>query len=387
MKGTIRKPRYAKGGWSYRIDLGYDDSGQRRQQQVGGFRTKREAEAAMSEALAGLHRGSYVAPTRQTVRRFLEAWIVTAKSELAITAWTNYSEVLDRYVLPYLGGKLLTDLSPLDIKKWHGDLLDHGRKDGTPLAANSVKLAHRVLHRALADGVRWNIIANNPASSVRLPKQPHREMEVWTPEQAANFLHALGDDRLVPLWTIALDTGMRRGELAGLRWSDVDLEHAVLTVSQQRTTANYETVIAAPKARSQRQLHLAPPTVEVLLIHRKRQLAEQAALGPAWTDSGYVFVDVVGQPLHPQRVTKLFGEAIKRTSAPKIRLHDLRHTMATTALAAGVHPKVVQEQLGHATISVTLDTYSHLPQAVRSESAAIIASALRPQTVSDGRSS
>ncbi len=203
----------------------------------------------MSEALAGLHRGSYVAPTRQTVRQFLEAWIVTAKSELAITAWTNYAEVLDRYVLPYLGGKLLTDLSPLDIKKWHGDLLDHGRKDGTPLAANSVKLAHRVLHRALADGVRWNIIATNPASSVRLPKQPHREMKVWTPEQAANFLHALGDDRLVPLWTVALDTGMRRGELAGLRWSDVDLEHAVLTVSQQRTTASYETVIAAPKAQ------------------------------------------------------------------------------------------------------------------------------------------
>ena len=238
--GTIRKPRYANGGWSYRIDLGYDDGGQRRQQQVGGFRTKREAEAAMSEALAGLHRGSYVAPTRQTVRQFLEAWIVTAKSELAITAWTNYSEVLDRYVLPHLGGKPLTDLSPIDIKKWHGDLLDHGRKDGTPLAANSVKLAHRVLHRALADGVRWNVIANNPASSVRLPKQPHREMEVWTPEQAASFLADLGDDRLVPLWTVALDPGMRRGELAGLRWSDIDLNDAVLTVSQQRTAANYE---------------------------------------------------------------------------------------------------------------------------------------------------
>ena len=387
MKGSIRKPRYANGAWGYRIDLGYDDSGKRRQQQTGGFRTKKEAEAAMSEALAGLHRGTYVAPTRQTLRQFLETWIVAAKSELAITAWTNYSNVLDRYVLPYLGGKLLTDLSPIDIKKWHGELLDHGRKDGQPLAVNSVKLAHRVLHRALADGVRWNIIPNNPASSVRLPKQPHREMEVWTPQQAADFICKLGEDRLVPLWSLALDTGMRRGELAGLRWSDIDLPNAVLTVSQQRTTANYETVIAAPKARSQRQLHLAPPTVNGLHCHRKRQLAEKSRLGPAWTDSGYVFVDEAGHPLHPQRVTKLFGEAIKKTGAPKIRLHDLRHTMATTALAAGVHPKVVQEQLGHATISVTLDTYSHLPQAIRSESAAIIASALRPQTVSDGGSS
>lgn len=386
MKGSIRKPRYANGGWGYRIDLGYDDSGQRRQQQVGGFRTKKEAEAAMSEVLTGLHRGTYVSPTRQTVRQFLESWILAAKSELAITAWTNYSDVLDRYVLPHIGGKLLTDLSPMDIKKWHGDLLDHGRKDGRPLAVNSVKLAHRVLHRALADGVRWNIIPNNPASSVRLPKQPHREMAVWTPEQAAKFLSDLADDRLAPLWTLALDTGMRRGELAGLGWTDIDIERATLTVSQQRTTANNETVIAAPKARSQRQLHLARPTIDVLLAHRERQLAERARLGPSWTDSGYVFVDEAGQPFHPQRLTKLFGKAVERTGAPKIRLHDLRHTMATTALAAGVHPKVVQEQLGHATISVTLDTYSHLPQSVRSESATIIASALRPQPRPDGGS-
>jgi integrase len=386
MKGSIRRPRTANAAWGYRIDLGYDDSGQRRQQQVGGFRTKKEAEAAMSEALAGLHRGTYVAPTRQTVRQFLEAWIVTAKSELAISAWANYSEVLDRYVLPHLGGKLLADLSPMDIKKWHGDLLAHGRKNGEPLAVNSVKLAHRVLHRALADGVRWNVIANNPVSSVRLPKQPHTEMAVWTPEQAAEFIADVGDDRLAPLWTLALDTGMRRGELAGLRWIDIDLDRAVLTVSQQRTTANNQPVVAAPKARSQRQLHLATPTVDVLLAHREQQLAEKARLGPAWTDSGYVFVDEAGQPFHPQRLTKLFGMAIKRTGATKIRLHDLRHTMATTALAAGVHPKVVQDQLGHATISVTLDTYSHLPQAVRSESAAIIASALRPQTAPDAES-
>jgi integrase len=330
-----------------------------------------------------LNKGSYIAPTRQNLRQFLETWIAATKSELAITAWTNYNEVLNNYVFPHLGGRLLSDLTPLDIKKWHGDLLDHGRKKGGPLAANSVKLAHRVLHRALADGVRWNIIPSNPASSVRLPKREHHEMAVWAPIEASEFLSNIARDRLAPLWTLALDTGMRRGELAGLRWSDINLDGATLTIMQQRTTANYQTVIAAPKARSQRQLQLAEPTIEVLQAHHLRQQAERRALGPAWTDTGYVFVDEAGQPFHPQRITKLFNHAIQKTGAPKIRLHDLRHTMATAALAAGVHPKIVQEQLGHATISVTLDTYSHLPQTVKRDGASVIASAFRAPLTTD----
>ncbi len=152
----------------------------------------------------------------------------------------------------------------MDIKRWHGELLDHGRRDGTPLAVNSVKLAHRVLHRALADGVRWNVLPTNPASSVRVPKGEHREMAVWTSEEARRFLDSLSEDRLRALWVLALHTGMRRGELAGLRWSDVDLEAATLTIAQQRTTAGKQTVTTTPKARSQRQLLLASSTVEVL---------------------------------------------------------------------------------------------------------------------------
>ncbi len=127
----------------------------------------------MNEALAGLQQGTYIAPSKQTVRDFLEVWIDTIKPEVALTAWTNYGEVVERYVLPHLGANRLADLSAMDIKRWHGTLLDHGRRDGKPLAVNSVKLAHRVLHRALADGVRWNVLPINPASSVRVPKGEH----------------------------------------------------------------------------------------------------------------------------------------------------------------------------------------------------------------------
>jgi integrase len=373
MKGSVRKPRSPGGTWSYRIDAGVDDRGRRRQREVGGFRTKKEAQAALNDALSGSQRGTYAAPSRTTVRQFLDEWHEGAKSELALTAWVNYGQLIRRNIQPYLGSKRLTDLTPLDVKRWHGKLLDGGRHDGGPLSVASVKLAHRILHRALADAVRWKLIAANPASGVRVPRSAPSEMTVWTSDEARRFLDAVADDRLVALWTLALHTGLRRGELAGLRWVDVDLEQGTLTVAQQRTTANYVVVVTPPKAKSHRQLLLAPATVTALRGHQHRQRVERMALGPAWTDSGFVFVDESGVEYHPQRFTKMFDEVVKRTGAPKIRLHDTRHTMATLALEAGVHPKVVQEQLGHSAIAVTLDTYSHVPQAVRRDSADKIA--------------
>jgi hypothetical protein len=204
MKGSVRKHRTAGGTWSYRLDLGIDADGRREQKQVGGFRTKKAAQAALNEALAGLQRGTYVAPSRQTVAGFLELWIDGARSELAITAWTNYGEIIRRYVVPYIGAKRLVDLSPLDVKAMHAALLDHGRRDGTALAVASVQLAHRVLHRALA--VRWNLIPTNPATGARVPKGERKEMSVWTAEEASTFLDAVADDRLVALWTVALHT-------------------------------------------------------------------------------------------------------------------------------------------------------------------------------------
>ena len=340
MRGSVRKPRTAGGTWSYRLDLGLDDRGRRRQREVGGFRTKKDAQASLNDALAGTQRGTYVAPSRLTVREFLDEWLEGAKTELALVAWTNYGQIIRRNIKPYLGAKRLSDLSPLDVKRWHGKLLEGGRADGGPLAVRSVQLSHRVLHRALADAVRWNLIAVNPASGVRAPKGERKEMKVWTAEDAKRFLDALADDRLVALWTLALHTGLRRGELAGLRWSDVDLDEGTLTVAQQRTSANYVTVVTAPKAKSHRQLLLAPATVAALKAHLNRQRQERLALGPDWTDSGYVFVDELGVEYHPQRFTKMFADAIRTVGVvPKIRLHDTRHTMATLALEAGVHPE------------------------------------------------
>ena len=373
MRGTVRKPRTAGGAWSYRLDLDVDSSGKRAQKQVGGFTSKKDAQAALNEALTGLQRGTYIAPSRQTLGDFLRIWVEGVRTEVQITAWISYKSMVEQYVIPHLGSKRLVELSPMHIKPWHALLLDHGGQDRRPLSSRTVQLCHRVLHRAMADAVRWNLISFNPLTGVRAPRANTPEMKVWTAEQSIAFLTAVSDERLVALWTLAIHTGMRRGELAGIRWKDIDLVGGTLTVAQQRTCANYEVVAIKPKGKSQRQLQLAPSTIAALAEHRKAQRIERVAAGPAWADTGYVFVDEVGQPYHPQSIYAMFIRACKRADVPAIRLHDLRHTMATLALQAGVHPKIVQEQLGHSAINVTLDIYSHVPQVVKRDAASKIA--------------
>ena len=183
-----------------------------------------------------------------------------------------------------------------------------------------------MLHRALADAVRWNLIPINPASGARAPRVEHVELTVWTSDEAATFLRQVSEDRLAALWVVALHTGMRRGELAGLRWKDVDLDGGTLTVAQQRTVANHEVVISTPKAKSQRQIMLAAATVAALRQHRTVQLQERLALGEAWTDTGYVFVDEAGEPYHPHSYLAMFRRACAAPRAvdppPRRTPHD-----------------------------------------------------------------
>jgi integrase len=178
----------------------------------------------------------------------------------------------------------------------------------------------------------------------------------WTPQQVRTFLGAVDGDRFYALWVLLLTTGMRRGELAGLRWCDVDLDAGVLSVVRTRVSVAYTVSESDPKTRSSRRsVTLDARVVAVLRTHRRRQLEERLRWGEAWTDTGYVFTREDGWPIHPERISVLFARLVEIAGVPKIRLHDLRHTSASLALASGVHPKVVGERLGHSSISVTLD--------------------------------
>jgi integrase len=225
--------------------------------------------------------------------------------------------------------------------------------------------------------VRWGQLSRNPLDAADPPRAKgdgSREMHTWTKDQLRAFLTAVKDDRLSPLWYLIAMTGMRRGEAIGLRWSDVDLEAGRLSVRRALIPINREVVVSEPKtAKGRRVVALDAGTIEVLKGQAARQLEEHSEWDEGWVESGLVFTAENGAALDPESISRYWRQAVKKTMLPTIRLHDLRHTHATLALQAGVHPKVVSERLGHATVSITLDAYSHAIPAMQEEAAALIA--------------
>ncbi len=241
----------------------------------------------------------------------------------------------------------------------------------------SIHHVHTCLHKACKDAIRWGRLSRNPVEAADPPRgkgEGETEKKTWNAKQLKAFLESTTGDRLSPLYHLLAMTGMRRGEGCGLRWEDVDLEAGRLSVRRALIPHGDGVIVSEPKtAKGRRSIALDPGTIEALKAQAQRQLADQEEWGEAWVDSGYVFTKEEGAPFHPQSVSRGFERAVKSAHLPVIRLHDLRHTHATLALRAGIHPKVVSERLGHATIAITLDTYSHAIPAMQEEAAALIA--------------
>lgn len=354
------------GSWSFKVDLP-GVGGARRQLGKGGFATKRDAEEAMAEVVTKAARGQLRPVCRMTLDAYLDQWLERVKPTLAAAAWTNYRTCLQRYIRPALGAVELSGLTGAILSTHYGRLLDSGGRGGKPLSPTTVRTTHRVLNKALGDAARDDLLIANPALKATPPKRRRYEVQVWTAAQAVTFLQASREDRLFAAWLIALACGLRRGELAGLRWRDVDLDRATLSVATQRTTdTDYNVVIKEPKGTGRRTIDLGPGTVAALRAHhdaQRRECAELLGLVDEEKSASRlpenVFVTEALQPYHPQRLTDLFQRAARTAAVPVIRLHDARHSCATLALDAGIHPKVVQQLLGHSSWSTTMDLYSH----------------------------
>lgn len=378
-RGTVVK-RGTK--WSVVLDFGRDETGRRIRKWHSGFATEKAAEKARTALLGKLDAGEYVASTRITVREFAnDRWLpsvatAVATGSLKATTGSSYKMLVERHVLPHLGHVALKDVTPDMLARLYGELFTSGRlqvskKEGAPtgLSASTVRLIHVCVHRMLSDAVRWGVLARNVADAAArdVPRKQRSSdsMAVWSPEQLRAFLESVAEDRLYCLWHLLCLTGARRGELCGLKWNNVDLDGGRITISESRVVVDFKVMESTPKTeRSARAIALDPATVAVLRSHRARQAAERLAWGPEYQDTNLVFVWEDGRPLHPQLVSTTFKRLARAADLPPIKLHALRHSFASAALRAGVPMVVVQRHLGHSSIAVTADIYSHVSRDV-----------------------
>jgi integrase len=369
-RGHIRK-RGSR--WCVVVYMPPDGDGKRRYKWHSGFETKDEAQRALTEILYSLQTHSHVEPSEDTLATYLHRWLEGERVQLRPSTWTSYHMNLERHIIPRLGGTPLRDLTAAALNSLYAELLEKGRVDGKGgLSFRSVRYIHTILHEALADAVREDRVDRNVADQARPPRgHSGSGMRTWSAEELRAFLKHVRDDRLYAAWLLAATTGMRRGEVLGLRWRDVDLGTKRVAVTQGLVAVEGDLLFLPPKSdRGRRNIALDNVTVAALKVRRMAQIKERLVWRRAYLDNDLVFNHEEGSPLHPDWFSKQFETHVHAAGLPPIRLHDLRHTHATLALAAGVHPKVVQERLGHSSISVTLDTYSHAIPALQEEAAA-----------------
>ena len=378
-----REPVYFQkdGRWAFRVSLGNDPvTGKRNQPQRQGYRTKRDAQEAAEALIREFDRNAGTAPATDHLGDYLLSWLESQQSSLRPSTMRSYRMAVDR-IGRRLGSVRLGDLRPLMIERFYSDLLGDG------LAPKTVANTHTVLRKALSDADRLGLVSRNPAASARPPTVPRHESEVWTAEQLGEFLEFLYGDRLQGYFVLLGLTGLRRGEGLGLRHRDVDLRRGTLSIVQTISVVGSDVVVSTPKTKkSRRQVPLDPFTLEHLKSHIHRQKAERLRAGPVWNTSGdWLFTDEIGNHLHPDYVSRRFRTLVEQSGLPKIRLHDLRHTYGTMSLEAGVHPKVVSERLGHATVGITLDVYSHVAEGMSRDAAEVVAARVFNRTAAPKR--
>lgn len=354
MRGSIKKQTGKRGTrWVATIDLGRDPTTGRRRQQRKTFPTRREAEDHVAKTRHELRTGTYIEPSTTPLADFLRQWLETITVRPATA--DRYRRIVEGRVVPDLGAVQLGKLTPMQVQDWYAKLLASG------LSPTTVALYHGLLHRALDQAVKWQMVFRNVCDAVDAPRPQNPEMQTWSAEQVRAFLAGSRDDDLAALWRLAVVTGMRRGELLALRWGDVNFTGGTLSVRRTLSRGEDGIVFGEPKtAAGKRTIDLDGLTIDLLRSHRAEQAELRLQLGPAWTDNDLVFERGAGEPLHPNVLGSRFRSLVKRCGLQPIRFHDLRHTAATLMLANGEHPKVVQERLGHADISMTLNLYSHV---------------------------
>ena len=368
MRGHITKR--GKDSWAVVIYTGRDPQTGKKQYKWHSVKgTKKQAEKEMAALINSLETGSYIKPKKTSLGLFLEQWLQDyASTNTAPRTYERYAEIVRLHLIPNLGNILLTKLTPEHLQTYYAKALRSGRINGNGgLSAQTVKHHHRVLFEALKHAVRWGLIARNVAEAIDPPKPEKKEMATVYADDVDRLLEEarkLEESSSIPYYTIvytALHTGMRRGELLALRWIDIDLDLLTISVNRSLQVLNDRTrSFKEPKtSKGRRTIAMTPSLALVLKDYQTAQSTLRLLANTPVQQDDLVFSNLDGEPLNPSSISPGFSK-IARKAGLNVRFHDLRHTHATLMLKAGIHPKIVSERLGHSSVSITLDRYSHV---------------------------
>lgn len=373
MKGHIRER--SPGKWAIVLDLRNPETGARRRKWHSFAGTRRQAQVECARLIAELKGGVYIEPDRTTVSVFLDRWLDHVKPSVSRKTYERYSEFCKKSLAPLLGDVVLSKLKTERIDSAWSKALLTGRQDGKGgLSATTVRHMRRVLVMALNQAVTWELLSKNPALASKPPKINSKPMQAYDAEHTAKLLRAVEGTRMHIPVLLAVMCGLRRGEIAALRWKHAELGDNLrcLSIVQSAEQTAEGVFLKETKTGKGRVVDLPQSVVTALKAHRAQQGEQMLAMGIRLNDETFIVADEAGTPLKPRMLTDGWLRLRKGLDLPKIRFHDLRHTHATQLLTAGVHPKIASERLGHSTIGITLDLYSHVMPGMQANAAAQI---------------
>ena len=378
--GTIRKKTVCKGGkeyeyWEARYTIGFDSgTGKQVQKSVSG-KTQKEVAQKLKELTAALDAGTYIAPSKVTVGQWLDVWQQDYLVNVRPATVTSYEATIRNHIKPKIGAIRLDSLTTQDIQEFYNSLRTplENRK---ALSAKTIKNIHGILHHALQQAMLNNYIRTNPSNSCVIPRATKKKVKPLNEYQIADFLKAIKGHKYESMFLVALFTGIRQGEVCGLQWECVDFDDGTILIDKQlqslraTTRGDSEKYTLVPtKNGKERTITAAPYVMELLWKTKQRQNADRKTWGKAFQENDLVFTDELGNRITPQALYRAFKIIVTESGMPMVRFHDLRHSYAVISLKSGDDVKTVQENLGHATAAFTLDTYGHVTEKMKKDSA------------------
>lgn len=352
-EGSISQRKDGK--WTGSLIVGYDETGKAKRKYVYG-NSHRDVSKKLKELTVKVETKTYTEPNKMTFAEWVNVWLEEYKKpSLRVTTYEGYRAMADHHIIPVLGGMKTTKINTAHIQKFYN------KKQGEGLAPKTIRFMHCVIRGALEQAKKEGMMFINPAEAVVLPRLEHEEMKTFSSDQAVVFLKEADEGRYFAVYYLALTTGMRRGEILGLRWQDLDFERGTLSINKSLVRVKSGLVLQDPKTqKARRTIKLPDSAVRILRKHKTAQKQERLRLEGDYQDQDLIFANEIGKPTCPRALTRHFERLLKRAGLPAIRFHDLRHTFATLALENGIDIKTIQENLGHSSISLTGDIYSHV---------------------------